>query len=232
MSSKPVLDRVERFRAAAAELLDLPLDVFGVPDLLAVLDATETVRCQTPVIEHEAINRIAAQATPEQIGGSLKKTLAARLRIRPGEARRRIADAEMLGTRTTLTGEPLAPLWTATAAGQRAGDINSDHVAEIAPVLSPAAVLGGRVGPRTCRSGSRGVGGQAPPRRVAGVGRQAARLPQPRRQLHRRRPRPPARHHHRAPRHRRHVQDQRLAHPRSARQPGRRIGEVGGSRDV
>ena len=92
MRSNAVLDRdgvmavVERYRAAVTELVNLPLDALGVADLFAVLDATETSRCQTPVIEHRAINRIAAQATAEQIGRSLKKTLAARLRIRPGDA--------------------------------------------------------------------------------------------------------------------------------------------------
>ena len=137
MRSNAVLDRdgvmavVERYRGALSELVNLPLDALGVADLFAVLDATETGRCQTPVIEHQAINRIAAQATPEQIGRSLKKTLAARLRIRPGEARRRIADAEMLGARTTITGEPLPAQWPATAAAQRAGQINTAHVAEI-----------------------------------------------------------------------------------------------------
>ena len=137
MRSNAVLDRdgvlavVERYRGAVTELVNLPLDALGVADLFAVLDATETGRCQTPVIEHQAINRIAAQATPEQIGRSLKKTLAARLRIRPGEARRRIADAEMLGARTTITGEPLPAQWPATAAAQRAGQINTAQVAEI-----------------------------------------------------------------------------------------------------
>ena len=38
----------------------------------------------------------------------------------------------MLGTRTTLTGQPLPPQWSASAAGQRAGDVNTAHVAEIA----------------------------------------------------------------------------------------------------
>ena len=137
MRSNAVLDRdgvlavVERYRGAVTELVNLPLDALGVADLFAVLDATETGRCQTPVIEHQAINRIAAQATAEQIGRSLKKTLAARLRIRPGEARRRIADAEMLGARTTITGEPLPAQWPATAAAQRAGQINTAQVAEI-----------------------------------------------------------------------------------------------------
>ena len=103
---------VDRYRAALTDLVGLPLDGLDVPDLFAVLDAVETGRCQTPVVEHRAINQIARQATPQQIGKSLKKLLAERLRIRPGEARRRIADAEMLGARTAMTGEPLEPLCT------------------------------------------------------------------------------------------------------------------------
>jgi len=126
-----VMAVVERYRAVMAELMELGLDALDVPGLFAVLDATEAGRCQLPVIEHQAINQISAQATPEQIGRSLKKVLAARLRIRPGEARRRIADAELLGQRRALTGEPLAPLWAGTAAAQRAGAINTAHLAEI-----------------------------------------------------------------------------------------------------
>jgi len=85
MCSNQVLDRdavlavVDRYRAAVTELVNLRLDALGAADLFAVLEATETGRCQTPVIEHRAINRIAAQATPEQIGRSLKTTLATRL---------------------------------------------------------------------------------------------------------------------------------------------------------
>jgi hypothetical protein len=137
MRSNTVLDRdgvmaaLERYRAAISELVDMPLDALDIPDLFTVLDTLQSGRCQVPVIEHHAINKIAAQARPEQIGRSLKSVLADRLRIRPSEARRRIADAEMLGPRSAMTGEPLAPLWTATAAGQRAGEINVDHIKEI-----------------------------------------------------------------------------------------------------
>jgi hypothetical protein len=120
-----------RYRAAVSELIELPLDALNVPDLFTVLDTVEAGRCQVPVIEHDAINQIAAQATPAQIGKSLKKVLADRLRITGGEASRRIADAEMLGRRAAMTGEPLAPLWSATAAGQLAGEINGEHVKQI-----------------------------------------------------------------------------------------------------
>ena len=137
MRSNAVLDRdgvmavVDRYRVALSELVDLPLDGLGLADLFAVVDAMQAGRCQTPAVEHEVLNQIAVQATPEQVGNSLPKYLADRLRVRPGEARRRIADAEMLGSRIALTGEPLEPLWAATAAGQRAGEINTAQVAEI-----------------------------------------------------------------------------------------------------
>jgi hypothetical protein len=137
MRSSAALDRddvmavLARYRAAVSELVELRVDALDVPDLFTVLDTVQAGRCRVPVIEHDAINRIAALATPEQIGKSLKKVLADRLRITGGEAGRRIADAEMLGRRAAMTGEPLAPLWSATAAGQRAGVINADHVREI-----------------------------------------------------------------------------------------------------
>ncbi len=137
MRSNSVRDRdgvlavVERYRAAVVELIGLQLDAVEVPDLFAVLDAMETARCQAPVIEHQAINQIAQRATPQQIGKSLPKLLADRLRISRGEARRRIAHAEVLGPRTTISGEPLEALWPHTAAGQRTGEINTEHVTEI-----------------------------------------------------------------------------------------------------
>lgn len=137
MCSNRLFDRdevmavVERFQAAVTELINLPVDVLGVPDLFAVLEAVESGRCRLPAIEHQAINAVAAQATPEQIGRSLKTVLADRLRIRPSDASRRIADADNLGARSTLAGEPLAPLWAATAAAQRAGEVNAAHIGEI-----------------------------------------------------------------------------------------------------
>ena len=57
--------------------------------------------------------------------------LADRLHITRGEATRRIADARDLGTRQTLTGEPLAPRYAAAAGAQRAGHIGASHIAVI-----------------------------------------------------------------------------------------------------
>jgi hypothetical protein len=134
-SRDQVLGLVDDYRSAVTALAALPpaaLDALNFPDLAAVLDTMETGRRQTPVLEHAALNALTAVATPEQVGGSVKRYLADRLRIHPAEAHRRIADAEALGARRTLTGEPLPPVWRATAQGQRAGAINSGHVREIA----------------------------------------------------------------------------------------------------
>ena len=57
--------------------------------------------------------------------------MADRLRISRAEASRRVHDAEDLGERRALTGEPLAPVLAATAAAQRNGDLGAGHVAVI-----------------------------------------------------------------------------------------------------
>ena len=83
-------------------------------------------RLRTP--QHALINQLDAQAGEEELGGTLCSALADRLRITKAEAGRRIADAADLGERRALTGEPLAPQLTATAAAQRDGLIGDGHV--------------------------------------------------------------------------------------------------------
>ncbi|MEQ6326640.1 HNH endonuclease signature motif containing protein, partial [Mycobacterium canetti] len=63
-----------------------------------------------------------------ELGGTLCCALANRLRITKPDAARRIAEAKALGQRRALTGEPLAPQLTATAAAQRQGLIGEAHV--------------------------------------------------------------------------------------------------------
>lgn len=86
-------------------------------------------RLQTP--GHALINRIDQQATSAEIGGKLAHVLADRLLITRAEAGRRIHEARDLGPRQALTGEPLPPRYTATAAAQGAGRIGAAHVAVI-----------------------------------------------------------------------------------------------------
>ena len=54
--------------------------------------------------------------------------LATKLRISKQEARRRVKQAELLGPRQAITGEPLAPTLANTAAAQARGQIGPEHV--------------------------------------------------------------------------------------------------------
>ena len=54
--------------------------------------------------------------------------LATKLRISKQEARRRVKQAELLGPRQAITGEPLAPTLANTTAAQAQGQIGLEHV--------------------------------------------------------------------------------------------------------
>ena len=123
-----VLDRLD---AAVDELTDLSFDALTTPELLGVVARLEKVARRLPVPGHGLINALVQHATPAELGGKLSHVLADRLRITRGDASRRVAEAADLGPRCALTGEPLAPRLTATAAAQRAGQIGAAHVAVI-----------------------------------------------------------------------------------------------------
>lgn len=86
-------------------------------------DPSAPTRRRTPFI-----NKLADQTDQTELGGKLPFALAERLHISRGEASRRIHEAADLGPRRTLTGQPLPPLLTATAAAQRAGHLGPAHV--------------------------------------------------------------------------------------------------------
>lgn len=114
--------------AAMTRVLDLPLDAVRTAERFAILGRCEKVRCQLPAVEHGVINELARQATPADLDGKLSYALTDRLHISSAEAGRRIRDAADLGARHSLTGEPLPPALAATAAAQRGGALNTDHV--------------------------------------------------------------------------------------------------------
>lgn len=120
-------------------------DALTTPELLACLQRLEVERRRQGAAEHALINQLAGQACEEELGGTLRTALANRLHITPGEASRRIAEAEDLGERRALTGEPLPAQLTATAAAQREGKIGREHIKEIQAFfkeLSAAVDLG------------------------------------------------------------------------------------------
>ena len=120
---------LDALAAAHDTVAALSFDTLTHPELLAALSRLETHRRCQPVVEHRLIARLAAEASPVELGGtSLSNVLATRLRISQGEARRRIDEADDLGPRSALTGEPLPPRLAHTAEAQRRGHIGAEHV--------------------------------------------------------------------------------------------------------
>jgi Domain of unknown function (DUF222) len=122
---------IEVFSALDAEmdrLCELSFDAFTTPERLRALERLERVTRRLRAPQHALINQLGAHANNEELGGTLRGALADRLRITKADAGRRIAEAEDLGERRALTGEPLAPKLSATAAAQREGLIGDGHV--------------------------------------------------------------------------------------------------------
>ncbi|QUR68269.1 HNH endonuclease signature motif containing protein [Mycobacterium spongiae] len=113
----------------------LSFDALTTPERLTLLERVETLRRRLPVVEHELINQIGEQASATELGATLPRTLADRLHITRSDASRRITAAADLGPRRALTGQPLAPLLTATAQAQRDGLLGDGHVRVIREFL-------------------------------------------------------------------------------------------------
>src|ERR1700758_2888903 len=131
MSSGSREEIVEVFDALDADLdrlCELSFDVLTTPERLRALERLERAARRLRAPEHALINQLDAQAGAEELGGTLRSALADRLRITKAEAGRRIAEAGDLGQRWALTGEPLAPPLSATAAAERDGLIGAGHV--------------------------------------------------------------------------------------------------------
>jgi Domain of unknown function (DUF222) len=131
MRSSSREDIAAAFDALDADLdrvCELSFDALTTPERLRILERLERVARRLPVPGHELINQLAGQANPEELGGKLCHALAERLRITRAEAGRRVAEGADLGTRRAITGDPLPPLLTATAAAQRNGHIGAGHV--------------------------------------------------------------------------------------------------------
>lgn len=135
-SREEIVEAYDDLDAALDKVMALSCDVLTTPDCLAMLERCEEVRRRLPAAEHPLINQLAQQAAVTELGGKLPFALAQRLHITRGEASRRVGEAAELGPRRALSGEPLPPLLTATAAVQREGKIGVGHVRVIRAFLN------------------------------------------------------------------------------------------------
>jgi Domain of unknown function (DUF222) len=134
MGSSDSGDVDEVFDALDADfdrVCELSFDALTTSEQLRLLERLEKLARRLPVPGHALINQLVQHATPAELGGKLSHALADRLRITRSEAGRRVAEAADLGPRRAITGEPLAPLLTSTAAAQRDGMAGAGHVAVI-----------------------------------------------------------------------------------------------------
>ncbi|WP_055403302.1 MULTISPECIES: HNH endonuclease signature motif containing protein [unclassified Mycobacterium] len=141
-SREEIVEVIDALGGDAERLCELSFDVLTTPERLRALERVESVARRLRAPQHALINQLSAQASAEELGGSLRVGLADRLRITKAEAGRRIEEAADLGERRALTGEPLPPKLSATAAGQREGLIGEGHVKVIRGFLAhlPAEV--------------------------------------------------------------------------------------------
>ncbi|CDO89996.1 REPhypothetical protein [Mycobacterium triplex] len=100
-------------------------------ECLVLLERYEKLRRRLPAGEHRLINKLAREATPEELGGKLSHAIADWTLVGRAEAGGRVRDAADLGQRCGLTGEPMTPVLEATAAAQRAGKLGVEQVAVI-----------------------------------------------------------------------------------------------------
>ncbi|MGE2727862.1 HNH endonuclease signature motif containing protein [Mycolicibacterium vaccae] len=102
-------------------------------ELIGLLTELTTLVRRVPALEHQILARLTDETEPHRLGETTwKKVLTTALRVTPADAGRRLKRAATLGPRRAMTGEPLPPLWEATAAAQAAGLLDEEHLAVIA----------------------------------------------------------------------------------------------------
>jgi len=129
MSVVRVREAMANLRAAYDAFAACDFDALNRTELLAVIDDFETLTCQAPTQSHRLLTRLQAETTPQQMGAkSWNEVLRIRWRLSSAEASRRLHEAADLAPRTSLLGQPLAPVLPAVAAAQSAGLITGEHV--------------------------------------------------------------------------------------------------------
>jgi len=127
MSSVVVSQRIAAMAAEFEAMLAEPVDGTAGERAAATADFERLVR-RLPTMQHRLVNALAEIPAAELGESSVAAALSTLLRISRKEANRRVRDANQLGPRTAMTGEPLDPVLATTAAAQQRGDIGFEHV--------------------------------------------------------------------------------------------------------
>jgi hypothetical protein len=127
-----VLSAVAGVEVAFDALAGVSFEALTNPELVAVLSRLEILTRRRPLVEHRLLSQLVRNGSAVELGAkNFAGVLETALRVSRKEARRRLDEAQDLGERIALTGEPLAPRMPATAAAQVAGQVGAEHIAII-----------------------------------------------------------------------------------------------------
>ena len=105
--------------------------------LIAAMQRLEEIRNRIPLADHSLIGEGGSRDLPEALTQpSMIRVLMSVLRLSPGEASRRVRAAAAVGDRTSMLGQPLAPLRPHLAAAQQAGRVSPEQVSIIERALA------------------------------------------------------------------------------------------------
>jgi len=135
LRERPVASAAVVVRAALTELtraVDIlqheSLDSLDDHEMLAVFRDLETQRRRLPTVDHRLIAELECRCTGRKLlSRGTPALLTELLHVDVAEAKARVRAAAVLVPRTALTGEPLDPVYPATAAAQAAGTISEKH---------------------------------------------------------------------------------------------------------
>lgn len=128
-----VSSAVDAILAGVAALQAASVEELSHREIITELSRVSAATWMLPAVEHRLLNRLVSETEPHRLGeSSWTKVLRTALRVSGKDARRRLREAAHLGPRRGLSGQPLPPVWEATAAAQARGAIGPEHVAVIA----------------------------------------------------------------------------------------------------
>ena len=105
--------------------------------LIAAMQRLEEIRNRIPLADHSLIREGESRDLPEALTQpSMIRVLMSVLRLSPGEASRRVRAAAAVGERTSMLGQPLAPLRPHLAVAQQAGRVSPEQVSIIERALA------------------------------------------------------------------------------------------------
>ena len=129
--------------AAVDALVELDLSTLSRDELLALVRAVEVQRRRLPVIDHALIAELNSRGTAFEAGcANTAALLRTMLRLRPAEAKARVAAAADLGPRRAVSGAAAAAAVRAGRRAQAQGSISPAHAKVITDAVDelPAAV--------------------------------------------------------------------------------------------